>query len=78
MESAYATVSRIANETYGHSRRIMPEQPWWENLESSFHKFPDDFDLDLPTELMVDGTVAFDLLARTAVAEIQLRRRVPI
>jgi hypothetical protein len=27
------TVSRVANETYSHTRRIMPEQPWWENLD---------------------------------------------
>lgn len=70
MESAYSTVSRVANETYGHSRRIMPEQPWWENLESSFHKFPDDFELDLFTQLLVDGTAAVDLVSRTAVATL--------
>ncbi len=61
MSTAYQTVSRVANETYGHSRRIMPSQPWWDNLESSFHKFPDDFDLDLPTQVLVDGTAAVDL-----------------
>ncbi len=59
------TVSRIANETYSHTRRIMPEQPWWQHLESSFHKFPDDFELDLRTELMVDGTAWADYLLRT-------------
>ena len=78
MESAYATVSRIANETYGHSRRIMPEQPWWENLESSFHKFPDDFDLDLPTQLLVDGTVVVDLAVRTAVAGVVSTLALPL
>jgi len=60
------TVSRVANETYSHTRRIMPEQPWWEHLESSFHKFPDDFELDLRTELTVDATAAADHLLRTA------------
>ncbi len=60
------TVSRVANETYSHTRRIMPEQPWWNHLESSFHKFPDDFELDLRTELMVDGTAVGDFLLRTA------------
>jgi hypothetical protein len=59
------TVSRVANETYSHTRRIMPEQPWWNHLESSFHKFPDDFELDLRTELMVDGTAIGDFLLRT-------------
>ena len=78
MQSAYATVSRIANETYGHSRRIMPEQPWWENLESSFHKFPDDFDLDLPTQLLVDGTVLVDLAVRTAVAGVVSTLALPL
>ena len=64
------TVSRVANETYGHTRRIMPEQPWWDNLESSFHKFPDDFELDLRTELMVDSTAVADYLLRTAGASL--------
>jgi pimeloyl-ACP methyl ester carboxylesterase len=59
------TVSRVANETYSHTRRIMPEQPWWDNLETSFHKFPDDFELDLRTELTVDGTAWADFLLRT-------------
>ena len=70
MTSAYRTVSRVANETYGHSRRIMPSQPWWDNLETSFHKFPDDFELDLPTQLLVDGTAGIDLAVRTAVASL--------
>jgi pimeloyl-ACP methyl ester carboxylesterase len=60
------TVSRVANETYSHTRRIMPEQPWWDHLESSFHKFPDDFELDLRTELTVESTAAGDYLLRTA------------
>ena len=64
------TVSRVANETYGHTRRIMPEQPWWNHLESSFHKFPDDFELDLRTELTVDGTALGDYLLRTAGASL--------
>ena len=55
------TVSRVANETYSHTRRIMPEQPWWNHLESSFHKFPDDFELDLRTELTVEGTAWADV-----------------
>ena len=58
-------VSRVANETYSHTRRIMPEQPWWNNLESSFHKFPDDFELDLRTELLVGSTAIGDVLLRT-------------
>jgi hypothetical protein len=44
----------------------MPEQPWWDHLESSFHKFPDDFELDLRTELTVEGTAWADFLLRTA------------
>lgn len=65
-----ANVSRVANETYSHTRRIMPEQPWWEHLESSFHKFPDDFELDLRTELTVEGTAVGDYLLRTAGASL--------
>lgn len=70
MEALSTIVSRVANETYGHSRRIMPEQPWWDNLEPSFHKFPDDFYLDLRTQLMVDATAGVDLVLRTGVASM--------
>ena len=66
MNDIATTVSRVANHTYSHTRRIMPEQPWWETLESSFHKFPDDFELDLRTELTVDSTAIADYLLRTA------------
>ena len=65
-----STVSRVANDTYGHTRRIMPEQPWWDTLESSFHKFPDDFELDLRTELTVDSTAVADYMLRTAGASM--------
>ncbi len=66
MSDIATTVSRVANENYSHTRRIMPEQPWWDHLETSFHKFPDDFELDLVTELTVSGTAFADLLLRTA------------
>ncbi len=70
MTDLATTVSRIANENYSHTRRIMPEQPWWKNLESSFHKFPDDFELDLRTEATVSATAGVDLLIRTAGATL--------
>ncbi|MCG8313090.1 MAG: alpha/beta hydrolase family protein [Pseudomonadales bacterium] len=63
-------VSRVANATYSHTRKIMPEQPWWDNLETSFHKFPDDFELDLGTQMLVDSTAAVDVALRTAVATV--------
>lgn len=66
MSDIATTVSRVANENYSHTRRIMPEQPWWDHLETSFHKFPDDFELDLVTELTVSGTAFADLVLRTA------------
>ncbi len=65
MQDIATTVSRVANETYSHTRRIMPEQPWWNHLESSFHKFPDDFELDLRTEMTVESTAWADFLLRT-------------
>lgn len=78
MSSAYQTVSRVANETYGHSRRIMPEQPWWDNLESSFHKFPDDFELDIGTQSLVGATAALDVGLRTAVASLVSMLALPL
>lgn len=70
MSELATIVSRVANNTYSHTRRIMPEQPWWENLETSFHKFPDDFELDLKTQAMVEATAAVDVVVRTAAASI--------
>jgi pimeloyl-ACP methyl ester carboxylesterase len=61
-------VSRVANATYGHSRRIMTEQPWWKNLDPVFHKFPDDFYLDLRTQVVVGCLAALDVLTRTGFA----------
>ena len=64
------SVSRVANETYSHTRKIMPQQPWWNYLESSFHKFPDDFELDLRTDSLVQGTAVGDVMLRTAAASL--------
>ncbi len=68
MEPLASTVSRVANDTYGHSRRLMPEQPWWQHLDPAFHKFPDDFYLGMKAQLMVDGTALLDVGMRTALA----------
>ncbi|MCC2636767.1 MAG: alpha/beta hydrolase [Moraxellaceae bacterium] len=70
-------VSRVANETYGLSRRIMPEQPWWLTLDPAFHKFPDDFYLDLPTQLLVNGTACVDKAIRTLSASVVLAAALP-
>lgn len=78
MEEFSTIISRVANETYGHSRRIMPEQPWWDNLEPHFHKFPDDFYLDLPTQLVVDGSALVDVALRTGVASLVATLAMPI
>jgi pimeloyl-ACP methyl ester carboxylesterase len=77
MEALASTVSRVANETYGHSRRLMPEQPWWDNLDPAFHKFPDDFYLDLKAQAMVDATAVVDLGVRTALASFALGLALP-
>ncbi|MGB4343085.1 MAG: alpha/beta fold hydrolase [Moraxellaceae bacterium] len=77
MEQIAQYVSRVANETYGHSRRLMPEQPWWNNLDPAFHKFPDDFYLDLKSQAMVDGTAVVDLGMRTALAAFALGMALP-
>lgn len=63
-------VSRVANATYGHSRRLMPEQPWWNNLDPVFHKYPDDFYLDNRTQLAVDSLALLDIIARTGFASL--------
>jgi len=63
-------VSRVANQTYNQSRHFLPQQPWWNSLEPSFHKFPDDFYLDFKTQMMVEGTAALDIGLRTAMASL--------
>ena len=68
--SIAAEVSRVANATYGHSRRIMPEQPWWNNLDPVFHKFPDDFYLDTRTQVVVESLAMLDVITRTGFASL--------
>ena len=70
MEKISAIVSRVANTTYNHSRHFLPQQPWWNSLEPSFHKFPDDFYLDFKTQMMVEGTAALDIGLRTVMASL--------
>lgn len=77
MERISQRVSRVANETYGHSRRLMPEQPWWQHLDPAFHKYPDDFYLDLKSQLMVDSTAVVDLGMRSALAAFALGMGLP-
>lgn len=62
--------TKIDNADFLIGRQLMPEQPWWDNLEANFHKLPDDFALNLRTELMVDGVAAVDVILRTAVASL--------
>lgn len=65
-------VSRVANETYGHSRPLMPAQPWWENLDPVFHLFPDTFYLQWRAQSTVWSLAAVDTAFRTGLASISL------
>ena len=47
---------------------LSPPQPWWQNLEPSFHKFPDDFYLDFRTQTLVESTAVVDIGLRTLMA----------
>ena len=70
MEDISTIVSRVINSDYEHAHPVMPEQPWWDNLESNFHKYPDSFALDLRTRLLVNSTAYADIGARTLVASL--------
>jgi pimeloyl-ACP methyl ester carboxylesterase len=70
VEDISTIVSRVVNADYDHSHHVMPEQPWWDNLESNFHKFPDNFELDLRTKLLVNSTAYADIGVRTLVASL--------
>lgn len=59
-------VSRIAHDALYNAPSIMPQQPWWENLESNFYRRPEGFDLKLRDQLMVSSSAAIDLVLRTA------------
>lgn len=65
-------VSRVANATYGHSRRLMPEQPWWNNLDPVFHKYPDDFYLDSKTQITVYILSLLDIVTRTVLSTLAM------
>ncbi len=78
MESISEIVSRVAKETYRHSRRMMPPQPWWRNLDPEFYQLPDAFELDPHTQLMVEGTAVVDLALRTAAASLVSALALPL
>lgn len=78
MDDLATTVSRVINADYAHSHRVMPEQPWWENLETSFHDNPDSFELDLKTSLLVNSTACADVAVRGVVASILATSCMPL
>ena len=78
MEDISAIVSRVVNENYGHAHQLMPEQPWWDNLEKNFHKYPDSFELDLRTRMLVGSTAYADVGIRTLVASILATTCMPL
>lgn len=61
-------VSRIANNTYRNSGKIIKGQPWWEYLPENFADLEDDFDLSGLPRLMVNGTKAVDSVLRMGLA----------
>lgn len=65
-----SVVSRIAHETFAHSPSIMPEELWWENLESNFAQRPEGFELGPRDWLRVNITALGDLAIRTAGASL--------
>ena len=60
-----SVVSRIAHETFLHSPRILPDGPWWQYLESNFHKRPEGFELEFRDWIRVNMTAWSDVLIRT-------------
>lgn len=78
MEEISTIVSRVVNADYAHSHHVMPEQPWWDNLERNFHKHPDGFELDLRTKLLVNSTAYADEVARTLAASLLTTTCMPL
>ena len=48
----------------------MPDQPWWDNLAPDFHQWPEGFDLDRKTGMLVGATASVDIALRTVLASI--------
>ncbi len=61
-------VSRIAHEVFEHQPSTMPKGPWWETLQTNFHRRPEGFELKRGDQLRVGATAAFDLGVRTTLA----------
>jgi hypothetical protein len=78
MEDIASIVSRVLNVDYGNSHPVMPEQPWWDNLESHFYKNFDGFELDPRTRLLVNSTAYADIGARTLMATLLATACLPL
>ena len=70
MTSPAQRVSRIANQTYQHTTRVIDGQPWWQHLPEDFASWRDRFDLDTTACLMVNGTAKVDFALRTGLATL--------
>jgi pimeloyl-ACP methyl ester carboxylesterase len=68
MASSAQRVSRIANQTYRQSRRIITGSPWWQHLPEDFCKWQDDFELNGMARLMVAASKRIDTVLRTGLA----------
>ena len=60
-----SVVSRIAHEACEAEPPILPEGPWWRNLEINFARRPEGFDLGNWDRFRVSATAATDVVVRT-------------
>lgn len=60
-----SVVSRIAHQSLSAAPSVMPEDCWWERLESNFHKRPEGFELPFRDQWRVSATSATDVVVRT-------------
>ena len=67
-EARGAIVSRIVHETSRYAPPVLPQGPWWENLENNFWARPEGFELGRWDRLRVSATAAFDVASRTLAA----------
>jgi len=65
MNDLYPIVSKIAHESLKNAPGIMPEGPWWHNLESNFCQRPESFELHPMDQLFVSSTASLDIIMRT-------------
>jgi pimeloyl-ACP methyl ester carboxylesterase len=63
-------VSKIAHEVYEHQPQLLSDGPWWNTLDTEFHRMPEHFQLECRDQLQIGAVAMLDVALRTTAASV--------